>query len=490
MAQGAMTCGTTGKSLKKGLGKMRDEFGEKIKPAKVGRKAKQEEQELPRDNGYDASYDGKHDRWNGYDPTRYQEVIDRYEKIEAERRKKRAAEIDDKFKEKAQRKEEKRKLKEAKRKIKEKKLKAKLEASGSDNTDSDSDSDSDSDDSDSDDEDLKMGENQMLGSKFDNHEGGSKGIRTTVRNLRIREDTAKYLYNLDPSSAYYDPKTRSMRADPRPHIDAKDKLYAGDNMIKASGESLEFRESQLYAWEASQRGQNLTMEAAPSAALFMHKSFEDKRESSAEQEKRRVLDKYGDASKEAPDASLLFGQSEHYVEYARDGRVIKGADKVVPKTKYQEDILIGNHTKPWGSYFDRTTRRWGFACCHQTSRAAYCVEYVAPSITDSEAMPPPPAVAPAITHSDEEEDKKESKKEREKRKKKEEAKAEAESQARLKAALEKEDRKRRQQDDDDDDDDRKRKYNSMKSAEVTDEEMEAYKMKKIRSDDPMANFMK
>lgn len=38
--------------------------------------------------------------------------------------------------------------------------------------------------------------------------------KITVRNLRIREDTAKYLYNLDPNSAYYDPKSRSMRENP------------------------------------------------------------------------------------------------------------------------------------------------------------------------------------------------------------------------------------------------------------------------------------
>jgi pre-mRNA-processing factor SLU7 len=31
--------------------------------------------------------------------------------------------------------------------------------------------------------------------------------RITMRNLRIREDTAKYLINLDPSSAYYDPNS-------------------------------------------------------------------------------------------------------------------------------------------------------------------------------------------------------------------------------------------------------------------------------------------
>ena len=48
----------------------------------------------------------------------------------------------------------------------------------------------------------------MPGTKFDSK------TRTTVRNLRIREDTAKYLYNLDPNSAFYDPKTRSMRENP------------------------------------------------------------------------------------------------------------------------------------------------------------------------------------------------------------------------------------------------------------------------------------
>ena len=46
--------------------------------------------------------------------------------------------------------------------------------------------------------------------------------RITVRNLRIREDTAKYLINLDPSSAYYDPKTRSMREAPRKDIAPED----------------------------------------------------------------------------------------------------------------------------------------------------------------------------------------------------------------------------------------------------------------------------
>jgi pre-mRNA-processing factor SLU7 len=48
----------------------------------------------------------------------------------------------------------------------------------------------------------------MPGTKFD------AKARFTVRNLRIREDTAKYLHNLDTESAFYDPKTRTMRANP------------------------------------------------------------------------------------------------------------------------------------------------------------------------------------------------------------------------------------------------------------------------------------
>merc|ERR1712039_825257 len=62
--------------------------------------------------------------------------------------------------------------------------------------------------------------------------GGSTG---TVRNLRIREDRAKYLLNPDLESAYYDPKSRSMREDPTPKVRIEDKNYAGDNRIKTSG---------------------------------------------------------------------------------------------------------------------------------------------------------------------------------------------------------------------------------------------------------------
>lgn len=43
--------------------------------------------------------------------------------------------------------------------------------------------------------------------------------------MRIREDTTKYLLNLDVNSSHYDPKTRSMREDPNPDTDPNEKFY-------------------------------------------------------------------------------------------------------------------------------------------------------------------------------------------------------------------------------------------------------------------------
>lgn len=108
-------------------------------------------------------YDGKRDRWAGYDPAEHRAIVDEYQKIEAAKRQMRAE---------------------------------KLNAEEDDEQDSDKD------------EDKYVDEVDMPGTKVDSKQ------RITVRNLRIREDTAKYLRNLDPNSAYYDPKTRSMRDNP------------------------------------------------------------------------------------------------------------------------------------------------------------------------------------------------------------------------------------------------------------------------------------
>jgi pre-mRNA-processing factor SLU7 len=64
--------------------------------------------------------------------------------------------------------------------------------------------------------------------------------RTMVRNLRIREDTAKYLRNLDPNSATYSGKSRTMNENPNPDMPAEKNPFKGDNMAKFSGDFLKY----------------------------------------------------------------------------------------------------------------------------------------------------------------------------------------------------------------------------------------------------------
>ena len=149
-------------------------------------------------------FDGKHDRWRGYDASQHQQIVDEYEKMEAVKRKMKAEEI----------KEELRKAQEARARGE---VPEGEEANNADNNDDNDEAkpaaDSDSSDDDDSEEDEKGYADKIdqPGTKFDTKR------RFTVRNLRIREDTAKYLRNLDPNSAYYDPKTRTMRANPYAH---------------------------------------------------------------------------------------------------------------------------------------------------------------------------------------------------------------------------------------------------------------------------------
>lgn len=42
----------------------------------------------------------------------------------------------------------------------------------------------------------------------------------------------------------------------------------------------------------------------------------------------------------------------------------------LPKSKYEEDVYINNHTSIWGSWWN--DHQWGYKCCKQTIRNSYC----------------------------------------------------------------------------------------------------------------------
>lgn len=205
---------------------------------------------------------GKRDRWNGYDINEFTKVSKRYTKLENARRQNRLLQNDNK-----------------------------------DKGDGEKDEDA---------EGVKEGTIVQ--------ETG-EAAKTTVRNLRIREDTAKYLYNLDLNSAYYDPKSRSMRADPLAHDENKeDKDFLGDNFVTQSEDVRKLAQMNLLAIDAKSHAVQQQEEekddeeerraahnvphiqAEPSRAEAVFKSIEANKSALQQRINSKIMDKYGQQS--------------------------------------------------------------------------------------------------------------------------------------------------------------------------------------------------
>ena len=195
---------------------------------------------------------------------------------------------------------------------------------------------------------------------------------TATRNLRLREDTAKYLLNLDLDSAKYDPKTRSM-VDMGAQADQAAALVAEDKFMRASGDAAEFEKAQKYAWESQERGdKNKThLQANPTSGEYFRRKEKEASDNKREAHRNTLLEKYGGEqhlqSSRLRDMAVV--ENEQYVEYDELGAV-KGAPKVVAKSKYLEDVFLNNHTSVWGSWWD--SFQWGYACCHSNVKNSYC----------------------------------------------------------------------------------------------------------------------
>jgi len=53
------------------------------------------------------------------------------------------------------------------------------------------------------------------------------------------------------------------------------------------------------------------------------------------------------------------------------GQVVNNKKKDPTKSKYQEDIIYGDHTSVWGSWWNETLG-WGYECCHSNEKHSAC----------------------------------------------------------------------------------------------------------------------
>ena len=230
---------------------------------------------------------------------------------------------------------------------------------------------------------------------------GTRGMDAKMKtwNVRVREDTAKYLLNLDTESAFYDPKTRAMRENPFP--DKKpgvDVIYAGDNVWKASGAVSSIAESQLFAWDAASHGADVHLQANPTQAALMKEQFEQRKAAVKELQRKRLLETYGGSSAAINTTTISSSSSESnsliapsrpprvteaFVQYGLDGRPISASNRSVLDIAALSNVDStssttvargggSGHSSCWGSFFDKETMRWGYACCKSLEYATDC----------------------------------------------------------------------------------------------------------------------
>ncbi|UKK02652.2 splicing factor [Theileria orientalis] len=248
------------------------------------------------------SYDATRDRWAGFDPTTHLQLVEEYKDLEHERALNKIVNIsnEDEFVE---------------------------------------------------DDDKHIEKNETFECKDDK-------TRTTTRNLRIREDTAKYLINLDVNSAFYDPKSRSMREDPLAGVNS---YFKGDNYYFNSEETYKPKELEVFAWESKKKGVDVDFIANPTKLEKLYNETKQNEEKEVLERKQKLIERF---------------KAKEYIENYKELKPLAKVSeediiKYDEQLEFDEGKLLG-HSQIWGSYYDLEKGVWGYKCCKVTNRSEHC----------------------------------------------------------------------------------------------------------------------
>lgn len=242
----------------------------------------------------------------------------------------------------------------------------------------------------------KEGDKDADGTRYADDTELGVSRKNGAADLRMREDTARYLVNLDIDSAKYDPKRRKI-VDGGAFLDDSARLFAEENFAKASGDAEAFEKAERYAWEVHDKtgDASLHMQANPTAAAHRRKLDQEEARKKQKEMDDLMREKYGVApsddvpglddkaaggesggqvtvsKKKAALLATAVASSEHFIEYDESGHVKdKYQAKRADRSKYAEDVFPLNHTSVWGSWWNNF--QWGYACCHSFVRNSYC----------------------------------------------------------------------------------------------------------------------
>eukprot|EP00388_Colpodella_angusta_P004428 GDKJ01014623.1.p1 GENE.GDKJ01014623.1~~GDKJ01014623.1.p1 ORF type:complete len:383 (+),score=59.91 GDKJ01014623.1:30-1178(+) len=193
-----------------------------------------------------------------------------------------------------------------------------------------------------------------------NHEELANQQGTMFTSMRSRTDVAKYLLNLDLSSAMYDPKTRSMRENPMEGNSEETECYRGDNDWRSTSEAKDAIRLQAFAIASEKLGFFISPAALPTQTELMWKEHQARKDQLHTMRQQELEGKYG-----------AFDNQELPRDVAALTQVETSKREIV-SSLYIEEQFENGHSSVYGSFWENG--KWGYKCCRQVQKNSTCTK--------------------------------------------------------------------------------------------------------------------